>query len=148
MACYMYQLEHESFWGFFLRYGKFFLPGRNFEKWQMCHHLYEGLNRKTREFVDDFYHDAFFDQTPVICLNFFRWLAKDNFRKEYPGLPPLEVPPAYPLGTDYNGNPEGTELEKTWSVNQFQRSFEERLETHDHLVSMALDHDLDSPHPI
>ena len=39
----------------------------------------------------------------------------------------------------------GDELEGTWSVNQFRRSFKERLETHDHLLSMALDHDLDSP---
>ena len=38
----------------------------------------------------------------------------------------------------------GDELERTWSVNQLKRAFEESLGTHDHLVPLALDHDLKS----
>jgi hypothetical protein len=136
----MYQFEHESFWSFFVRYGDSLSYGHNLEKWQICLNLYKGLNSETREYIEGFYNYVFLDQSPVLCLHFFKWVAKTGFSKEYPTLPPLEVPHAYPLSTDYDGIPEGTELEKTWSVNQFERAFEERLESHDH--------DLDSPHPI
>ena len=88
-------------------------------------------------------------QNPILCLNFFRWLAKDNFKKEYPGFPPLEVPLAYPfIDYTYGDTPMGDELERTWSVNQLIRAFEERLETHDHLVPMARDRDLDTLCPV
>ena len=101
MACYpLHQYEHESFWRFFVRYGDSLPYEHNVEQWQIFLEVYEGLNSETREFVDDVQFNAFLDQTPILCLNFFRWLAKDNFKKEYPGFHPLEVPLAYPF-TDY-----------------------------------------------
>src|SRR5688572_7567956 len=87
--------------------------------------LKNGETTETREYLEDFYSYVFLDQSPVLCLHFFKWMAKTGFTREYPTLPPLEVPPSYPLETDYDGIPEGTELEKTWSVYQFQRAFEE-----------------------
>ena len=99
--------------------------------------------------MDDVYSSALLDQTLILCLNFFIWLAKDNFKKEYPGFPPLEVPLAYPfIDYTYGDTPMGDELERTWSVNQLIRAFEERLETHDHLVPMARDRDLDTLCPV
>ena len=133
MACYpLHQFEHESFWRFFVRYGDSLPYEHNVEQWQIFLEVYEGLNSETREFVDDVQFNAFLDQTPILCLNFFRWLAKDNFKKEYPGFHPLEVPLAYPF-TDYiySDTLMGDDLERMWSVNQLKRAFEESLETHD-----------------
>ena len=138
MDCHIYQLEHEPFWSFFLRYETFFLRMYNVKMWQICHHLYGGLNRETRELVDEYHDDMFLDQTPVICLDFFKLMAKHFYRKEYPYLPLLEIPPAYPSSDPWVK--EGTELERTWSVNTYRWVFEARLESHYH--------DLDSPHPI
>jgi hypothetical protein len=135
MDCHIYQLEHEPFWSFFLRYETFFLRTRNVEKWQICHHLYRGLNVETRELVDEYHDDMlFFDHTPMTCLTFFYCLAKHFYRKEYPCFPLLEIPPTYP------SIEEESELESMWSVNTFRRVFEVSLGYHYH--------DLDSPHPI
>ena len=41
------------------------------KKWQTCLNLYEGLKYETREFVDDVHFNAFIDQNPMLCLNFF-----------------------------------------------------------------------------
>ena len=74
--------------------------------------------------MDDIQFNAFLDRTPMLSLNFFRWLAKDNFLTEYPDFPPLEVPLAYPI-TDYiyGDTPIADELERTWSVNQLKGIF-------------------------
>ena len=104
-----------------VRYGDSLPHEHNVEQWQICLDLYEGLNSVTRELVADVYSSALLDQPPILCLNFFRWLAKENFKKEYLGLPPLEVPLAYPfIDYKYGDTPMGDELERTWSVNQLK----------------------------
>ena len=98
MVCYpLHQYEHESFWRFFVRYGDSLPHEHNVEQWKICLDLYMGMNSETRELLDDVYSSVLLDQTPILCLNFFRWLAKDDFKKEYPGLPPLKVPLTYPF---------------------------------------------------
>ena len=78
-----------------MRYGDSLPYGHGIEKWQICLNLCKDLNYKTREFVDDVHFNALLNQTPMLCLNFFLWFAKDTFKKEYPGFFSLEVPLAY-----------------------------------------------------
>ena len=70
--------------------------------------------------MEDFYNDVFLDKNPVFCLHFFKWMAKGKFKREYLAHPPLKVPPTYPLATDYDGNPEGTELEKHGALTNLE----------------------------
>ena len=91
----LHQYEHKSFWRFFVRYRDSLPHEHNVEQWL---DLYKGLNSETRELVDDVYSSALLDQTLILCLNVFRWLAKDDIKKEYPGFPPLKFPLAYTNG--------------------------------------------------
>ena len=125
MACHpLYQYKHDSIWRFFVRYEDFLPYKHSVEQWKICLDLYKGLNSETRELVDDVKFNAFLEQTLMLCLNFFKWLAKDNFKKEYLGFSPLKVPLAYPF-TDfiYSDTPIANELERIWSVNQLKRAF-------------------------
>ena len=136
----------ESFCRFFVKYGDSLPYGHEIEKWQFFLNLYEGLKYETREFIDDIHFNSFLNQTRMLYLNFFRCLAKDTFKKEFPGFPPLDIPLTYPFDHDaYGDTPIGDEVEMTRSVMRWSRAFEESLGTHDPLMPLALDHDLAPP---
>ena len=115
----LHQRKHESFCKFFVRYGDFLPYGHGLKKWQLGLTLYKSLNDGTRDFVDNLHYDTFLYQEPFICLNFFRWLAKHNFKKELSDFPPFDIPLAYPFDHNaYGDTPIGDEVEATTNVQQ------------------------------
>ena len=79
-------------------------------------------------------------------LNFFWWLAKDIFKKEYPGFPPLRFLQPTSLTTMYMVIHNSRMRWRERGVLTIRKgACEESLATHDHLVPLALDHDLAPP---
>lgn len=101
-----------------------------------------------RDFFNHLYFKAFPDQTPIICLNFFWWVAKDTFKREMPGFPSFNIPLAYPFHHNTYGDTHlGDEIESMRTILQCNMEFKGSVGAHETLMPLALYHNLVPPCP-